>query len=204
MKKFTAYLTALLVMGELLLIMVSWLLSATMGDSVRSLLSGEGIRWLLGSFVDTLQTPLLVWLLLLAMAYGCLRACGCLQTRHDAGGRRRRRVLTPLRGALLLTLLFVAVVIVMVAVPRAVLLSATGSLWPSPFSQALVPLLALGTIIFAVAYGIMTRTFTSFSAVVQALVQGVAEAAPLFVLYVLAVQFVASLAFVAAGFYGAA
>ena len=183
--------------GELLLIMVSWLLSATTAGNVRSLLSGEGIRWLLGSFVDTLQTPLLVWLLLLAMAFGCLQACGCMRSHRDGNGRRRHRVLTPLRGALLLTLLFVAVVVVMVAVPRAVLLSATGSLWPSPFSQALVPLLALGMIVFAVAYGIMARTFTSFTAVVQALAQGVAEAAPLFVLYVLAAQFVASLAFVA-------
>ena len=197
MKRITSYLAAMFMVGELLLIMVSWLLSATTAGNVRSLLSGEGIRWLLGSFVDTLQTPLLVWLLLLAMAFGCLQACGCMRSHRDGNGRRRHRVLTPLRGALLLTLLFVAVVVVMVAVPRAVLLSATGSLWPSPFSQALVPLLALGMIVFAVAYGIMARTFTSFTAVVQALAQGVAEAAPLFVLYVLAAQFVASLAFVA-------
>ncbi len=188
----------MLVVGELLLIMVSWLLSATMAGNVRSLLSTEGIRWLLGSFVDALQTPVLVWLLLLAMAYGCLQGCGCLGVRGDDNHRRYRHVLTPLRGALILAGLFVGVVLLLVA-PPGVLLSATGSLWPSPFSRALVPLLALGTIVFAVSYGVLARTFTSVASIVQALAQGVAVAAPLFVVYVLATQFVASVGFVVAG-----
>ena len=132
----------MLVVGELLLIMVSWLLSATMAGNVRSLLSTEGIRWLLGSFVDALQTPVLVWLLLLAMAYGCLQGCGCLGVSGDDNHRRYRHVLTPLRGALILTGLFVGGVVLLVVAPPGVLLSATGSLWPSPFSRALVPLLA--------------------------------------------------------------
>lgn len=189
----------MLVVGELLLIMVSWLLSATMAGNVRSLLSTEGIRWLLGSFVDALQTPVLVWLLLLAMAYGSLQGCGCLGVRGDDNHRRYRHVLPPLRGALILAGLFVGVVVLLVVAPPGVLLSATGSLWPSPFSRALVPLLALGTIVFAVSYGVLARTFTSVASIVQALAQGVAVAAPLFVVYVLATQFVASVEFVVAG-----
>ena len=194
--KVPGFLSALLIIGELLLIMVSWLLAATMGDSVRSLLSGEGIRWLLGSFVDTVQTPLLVWLLLLAMAYGCLKGSGCLGRRPSLFTRQSS---SPLRGALLLLLLFVVVVVILVAAPSGVLLSATGRLWPSPLSSALLPLLALATIVFATAYGILSRTFTSFSAIIESLANGVALAAPLFVVYVLFVQFIASLSFVFAG-----
>lgn len=194
MNRITARIATLLIVGELLLVMASWLLSATMGGAVRSLLSTEGVRWLLGSFADMLQTPLLIWLLLLAMAYGCMLGSGCLN-RHNSR-KHYRRVLTPLRGALLLVLLWVVLVAVLVVAPPGVLLSATGSLWPSPFSRALVPLVALGVIVFAVAYGILARTFTSLASIIGALAHGVALAAPLFVIYLLAAQFVASLSFV--------
>ena len=213
MKRATVILSALLVVGELLLIMASWLLSATMGDSVRSLLSPEGIRWMLGSFVDTIQTPVLVWLLLLAMAYGCLQGSGIFDRRNGSGQRSSAATVKAVRrlpsrlfsftpalwGALLLLLLAVVIVAILVVVPPGVLLSATGSLWPSPFSRALLPLTALAIIIFATAYGILARSFTSFAAIIESLAHGVALAAPLFVVYVFLALFVASLHFSIAG-----
>lgn len=189
-----------LVLAQQLLMLGSWLWSAALPLSgVRSMLSEEGIRWFLGHFAESVASPVLVWLLLLAMAYGCLQGCGCLGVSGDDNHRRYRHVLTPLRGALILTGLFVGGVVLLVVAPPGVLLSATGSLWPSPFSRALVPLLALGTIVFAVSYGVLARTFTSVASIVQALAQGVAVTAPLFVVYVLATQFVASVGFVVAG-----
>ena len=70
-KLFTAAVVVLL-LCEVLLILLSWTLSATMTDGVRSLLSEEGVRWLFGSYTDMLQSQWLVWLLLLSMAAGCL------------------------------------------------------------------------------------------------------------------------------------
>ena len=40
----------ILLMAECLLFILSWLLSATMMEDVRSLLSSEGIRWFLGNY----------------------------------------------------------------------------------------------------------------------------------------------------------
>ena len=203
MKRFLVTLSAALFVAEFLLLVVSWLLSATMTSGVRSLLSGEGIRWLLGRFVDTLQTPLLVWLLLLSMAYGCLRGCGCLQRAvnrsSDRVGRNRYRLLAPFSGATFVTVLAVAMLLVLFLQPQAVLLSATGSLWPSPFSRGLIPLLALLCIVFAVSYGVLSGAFSSLSDVFQSLVDGIAASAPLFVVYVLGVQLVASFFFVLGG-----
>ena len=76
------------------------------------------------------------------------------------------------------------------------LLSATGGLWPSPFSRALVPSAALGIIVLAVSYGAVTRHFTSLTDVWQSLSDGMATAAPLLVLYVLLIQLYSSLCFV--------
>ena len=66
---FLAYLTGGLLAAQALLFLVSWLVTAMMPDTaVHSLLSSEGIRWFFGSFVGNVASPVLVWLLILAMA----------------------------------------------------------------------------------------------------------------------------------------
>lgn len=188
-----AWLVAILVGAELLLVLLSWLLSATTdADGVRSLLSAEGIRFFCGGFVEAMLMPPLVWLLLLAMAWGCLRASGLADAMAGRTAMRRQALWLAL-GVLTVYLLVIALLAV---APHAVLLSATGRLWPSPFSQALVPVLAFGTIVVAAAYGLSVRRFANIADVCQALSAGIAAAAPLFLLYVLAMQLYASLRFV--------
>lgn len=183
-----------LVLALVALVMLSWLLSATQGEGVRSLLSSEGIRFFFGGFTDMLLTPVLVWLLLLSMAWGCLRQSGLLQFfRTPSSLRRRRQALVLLA---VMAGLYVGVLLLLTVTPQAVLLSATGQLWSSPFSRALVPLIAFGVVMLSVAYGLLTRRFLSVSDVCHSLVQGLMDMAPLFLLYVLATQFVGALLFV--------
>ncbi len=199
MKKVTAFLVAMLVVGELLLIMVSWLLSATMAGNVRSLLSTEGIRWLLGSFVDALQTPVLVWLLLLAMAYGAVVRCrGPRDTAspHAALTENTYRASRARIIAAAFLVVYVGIVVLLTAVPHAVLLSASGLLWPSPFSASLVPLAAFGVLMAAILYGIVAGSFQSLADIYGALVYGLRQCAPLLPVYILLVQFLESLRFV--------
>lgn len=47
----------LLCLAEVLLVILSWLLSAMRLDEVHSLLSSEGIRWFLGNFSSMLASP---------------------------------------------------------------------------------------------------------------------------------------------------
>ena len=191
----TGTVSALLV-GELLLVLVSWLLSATLTENVHSLLSSEGIRWFVGSLVAMLSTPWLVWLLLSAMAGGCLWQSGLptiLGTRTTALNYRQR---IALRMTIALLIIYIAAILLLTAVPHAVLLSATGQLLPSPFSRALVPIAAFGLLLLSATYGWLSGRFTSVAAVVDSLSFGISRAAPLFILYVLAVQFCESLRFV--------
>ena len=108
-----------------LLVVLSWLLSAMMVEGVRSMLSSEGIRWFLGHVVYGLCHPLLVWLLLLGMTWGCVTKSRLLTN----GGELRRK--TGLRVAALLLVICVVVIVLLTALPQAVLLSATGTLWNS-------------------------------------------------------------------------
>ena len=191
-KLFTAAVVVLL-LCEVLLILLSWTLSATMTDGVRSLLSEEGVRWLFGSYTDMLQSQWLVWLLLLSMAAGCLWGSGLLTELRTFYHSYRIRF--ALRLTLVFLLVYVAVIIMLTAVPHASLLSVTGSLWPSPFSRALIPVLSFGIVLCSMLFGLVSHHFATLSDAVFSLCQGIAKAAPLFLLYVLLMQLLSSFRF---------
>ena len=196
-KRVLSYAVILLLIAQVLLVLVSWLLSASMTEGVHSLLSSEGIRWFVGQYVNMLASPLLVWLLLLSMAFGCIRSCGL----SDSNNRRanpffRYRELAALRLSAIIVILYVLLILSMTVIPHAVLLSATGSLLPSAFTRAIVPILSVGMILFSVTYGLSVGSFKSVHSIVHSLSNGIAWAAPLFVLYVLLLQFYESLKFV--------
>ena len=191
LRRFWPLLALLLVLAELLLVLLSWILSAAMPMSgVRSMLSGEGIRWFLGHFADVLATPVLVWLLLLAMAYGSIRHCGIFEDRSSYRSRRAVWI------SALYLIIYIGVVLLMAVVPHAVLLSATGNLWPSPFSASLVPVIAFGLLSMGVVYGVVAGTFLSFSDVYDSLVHGIRQSAPLLLFYILTAQLYYALRFV--------
>ena len=181
----------LLFAAQLLLMLVSWLLSAAIPTSgVRSLLSSEGLRWFLGHFSEMLGTPLLLCLLLLMMAYGSLKDCGILQFKSFYR-QRRALVIT-----LLLSLVYLGVIVLLVLIPHAVLLSSTGSLWPSPFSAAIVPLIAFGVTLLSSVYGYVAGTYQNMSDVYQSLLDGIRVGAPWLLFYVLAGQLYYSLQYI--------
>ena len=182
MNKLVTVLATVLVMAEVVLILASWLLSMMMTNGVRSLLSGEGIRWFLGHCVDVLQQPLLIWILLLAMSFGALQKCKLF----SKGVRYRERL--ALRVAIIACLVYVGIVVALTFIPHAILLSATGQLTYSPFSRAFIPLLAVGMLLVALAYGFTARTFSSLSAACDAVLYGLARSAPLLLIYVLGMQ----------------
>lgn len=191
MKRSLPYIALTLAVGELLLVMGSWILSAALPMSgIRSMLSGEGIRFFLGHFADLLATPLLVWLLLLAMAYGVLLRSGIISGARSFRSSRARLI------ALLFAAAYLAVVLLMALVPHAVLLSASGTLWPSPFSASLVPLTAFGLAMVAAVYGIVAGTITSLADIYESFVDGLRRAAALLPICLLLVLICESLRFI--------
>jgi aminobenzoyl-glutamate transport protein len=193
MKRLLPHIAMTLFGAQLLLMLGSWLYSAAQPMSgVRSLLSGEGLRWMFGHFADFLAKPQLVWLLLLSMGYGALRGSGIFQRQTVHEGYRLRRARWV---AVCMLLLMVAVLLLFTILPHAVLLSATGSLWPSPFSRSLVPFAALTAVVVSASYGVVAGRFAHLSDVFSVMLDGLRQAAPLLLLYILVVQLYESLRF---------
>jgi aminobenzoyl-glutamate transport protein len=183
------------VIAETLLVILSWLLSAMRVEGVRSLLSSEGIRWFFSSFNDLIASPVLVWLLLLLCAFGCLQKS---RVTTIFGGTKNInfRDRLALYVALAFLLIYVIIIILLTLLPHAILLSATGHLFPSAFSRSLVPIIAFGICLFSVAFGMMAGVMRNLSDILQALSFGIAKGAPLIVFYLFAVQLVGCLRFV--------
>ncbi len=193
MKRIVYHIALVLIVAQLMLILVSWLLSATLSEHVRSLLSDEGLRWFAGGFSRLLLTPLLSWLLLCAMSYGCLRKSGI--TRMFFWPKNYREQLA-FRLTLFLIVLMVGGMILLSMVPHAILLSATGRLFPSPFGAALVPMLAFLCILASAAYGLVDRRFSHVYDVFSSMIAGLSSVAPLLLLYFLFMQLYVSLRYV--------
>ena len=168
----------LLLVLQVALIFVSWFLSATMVPHVRPLLSAEAIRWFCANVTRHLGSPPLVWLLLGAMSWGCLSRSQLLHARSALA----------VKMALSAALLCLAIVLLLTCVPGAILLSAMGHLWPSPFTDALVPISAAIIVLVSTVYGFFAHTFTSLSDVIHSVCTGIEKSAPLLLLCVQVVE----------------
>ena len=178
MKRILPYLALALAIAQLLLILISWVWSAALPLSgVRSMLSNEGIRWFLGHFAELMASPVLIWILLGAMAYGAVVRC-----RRSLQGNNYRS-----SRARIIAFAFLAVYVGIVL---------SGLLWPSPFSASLVPITAFGILLAAIFYGVVAGTFETLSDVYESLVYGLRQCAPLLPVYILFMQFFESFRFV--------
>lgn len=189
--------TLILLIAELALILLSWILSAAGVEGVRSLLSGEGVRWFVGDFARMVASPLLAWLLLSMMAVGAFLRSGLTSLWHEDRSRiLSYRDRTAFRVSLVLLVAYVVAILLLTVVPHAVLLSASGSLFPSPFSRSIIPIVAFGLTLVSITFGMMSGRMQSLSDVLEVLSYGIRRYAPLLVLYVFCIMLYQSLRFV--------
>lgn len=197
-----AWCALLLCILQLVLVLLSWILAAAFPElPVRSLLSSEGIRWFLGSFTDNMQTPLLVCFLLYFIAYGAIKDCGILhEIRERASGRRLSyRSRLALWIIFLETIACVVIMFLLSGIRHAILLSATGELFPSSFSKSLLPVTAFITTLCAVTFGTVTGKQKTLADVLNMLTSGFAGNRSIWLMYILGFQLYYSALFVFKG-----
>jgi len=185
---------------QMTLVLLSWILTAAYPElSVRSLLSPEGIRWFLGNFTENIQTSLLVWLLLCSIAFGAVKESKILHAikKSVVCGES-----LPYRQRLALWLVLFEFIVCFSAIfmlaftPHAILLSATGELFPSSFSRSAVPSAAFCLTLFSVTFATISGTAHTHKDVFNMLTVGLSRSVPLLLIYIPGVQLYYSLLFV--------
>ena len=193
MKKQTVYLSIGLLVAEVVLILVSWLVTAAVPEPpMRSLISSEGIRWLFGSIADNLLSPLMVWLLLGSMATGAVQSSGLAGLCRPLTYRQR----FALRVVMLEVAVAVVALLLLTMIPHAVLLSVTGHLFPSSFSDSFVSIFCLLVMVIALSYAFLAGTITKLPDAIDVLTDGIGRYAWLWPLYILGAELLASIRFV--------
>lgn len=186
-----AWLASGLLVGQCVLVLVSWLQTAAMPETFpRTLLNAEGIRWFFGRFTENLMQPMLVWLLLLCISLGALYRSGLL---HFNGREYRQRV--AMRVVFFEFLLFVFVMVCLTMVPHAILLNVMGGIWGSSFTKSLLPYICFAVMVMSLTFGVASNRFRSLAEAYEASYSGIRVFAPLYLLYVLSVQLYSSLVY---------
>lgn len=184
---------------EMVLIVVSWIISAAMPElHVRSLLSSGGIRWFFGNFTESLCTPLLINIILLMIGVGSVSFSGLASALIKLFSRRKLRYFERIGlyvvGAEIIA--SIIVVILLTAVPHAILLSVTGHLFPSSFSRSLIAIISFIMLICSLSYGFTGGRLNSAQQIFRLLVYGIIRFSWVLPIYILASEFVFSLIFV--------
>lgn len=180
-----------LALGQVVLSLISWLITAAMPeDFPRSLLSPEGIRWFFGTFTNHLASPWLVWLLLVSIAWGTLKASGMLHFDPSVYRHRNAMRLVCAEAAA-----FIVVMLLLTMSPHAILLNVMGGLQASSFSRSILPYLCLMVIVASLSYGVVSDRMRNIEDMASSMADGIRCLAPLFVIYILAVQLIFSIAY---------
>ena len=194
---FSSTLSIVFFLLTLALALFSWIGSIYGLGKVQSLLSAEGIRWVLGHVVENyVQSPVLGIVLVLFMGLGIVLRSGLYDavkrfaSRNKLLSRKERRALTLAVGVLLL---YLAILVVSMFLPWNLYWNITGGWLHSPFSKGLVYLLSVGIGLAGIVYGYVSDTFRRLSDVVEGMASLIAERSFSFVSLFFIIQFFSSL-----------
>ena len=211
MRNKLGYIVLVLLVAQLALILLSWLVTAAFPElPMRSVLSSEGIRWFFGSFVSNQLSPLLIYFIMAVMAVGaCVRSRlydalretlfntrSSLTTSSNHQHKVHYREKVGLRITLVEFIVYVIIMILLTAIPHAILLSVTGQLFPSSFSSSFIPSLSLIIIIMSLTYGVASGTIDSVAKMHKVLVGGLEVGSRLVPTYVVGIQLYMSIKYV--------
>lgn len=180
---------------------LSWI-GNVMGYPVRNLFSEEGIRWFYAHLQESFTTPLLAFVMPAVLLCGAVSrsGLGSLLSGMFRTGEARQRITYRQRTALLTACIFLAVCgvssLLLILVPQAVLLGATGGIVPSPFIRGVLPVTTLCIQVAAMAYAHLSNHLHGTAETLSVMYWGIRQYAAWIFIAILAAQLVHSVAYI--------
>ena len=191
-----AFITCSLLLLQIMVVILSWMIKTIYPEfNGRSLLSGEGVRWFLGNFTNNVASNILVWIILIGLSWGAIRASNILQVfkrSHTLSYRER----LGFRVVLIEIMIWFTVIALLSFITHAAMLSITGQLFPSSFSKSIVPLIAFIALFSSITYGLIIGRLRKGNLIIEALSNGIKQIAPYIIIYIILVQLIYSIKFV--------
>lgn len=191
-----AFITCSLLLLQIMVVILSWMIKTIYPEfNGRSLLSGEGVRWFFGNFTNNVASNILVWIILLGLSWGAIRASNILQVfkrSHTLSYRER----LGFRVVLIEIMIWFIVIALLSFIPHAAMLSITGQLFPSSFSKSIIPLIAFIALFSSITYGLIIGRLRKGNLIIEALSNGIKQITPYIIIYIIFIQLFYSVKFV--------
>ena len=193
MKRACAIFAFILIVLQTILIFGSWIVSAAIPDSqIRPLIGAGGLRWFFSSFTEDMASPILVYIILITLTVNVFINSGICELFSLKRKMNMQKKLA-LNVVLVELCTFIVLIVLLTAMPHAVLLSVTGELFPSSFSKGLIPMLCFIVTILSISYGLVSGCIKGVYDIWDSMTTGVNFLPAVCFVYILLLQFVSSL-----------
>ena len=190
------FIICILLLLQIMVVIVSWMIKTIYPEfNGRSLLSEEGVRWFLGNFTNNVASNIFVWIILIGLSWGAIRASNILQVfkrSHTLSYQER----LAFRVVLIEIMIWFIVIAFLSFIPHATMLSITGELFSSSFSKSIIPLIAFIVLLNSISYGFIVGRFRKGSQIIEALSNGIKQITPYIIIYIIFIQLFYSVKFV--------
>ena len=196
MKRACVIFAFILIVLQTILIFGSWIVSAAIPDSqFRPLIGAGGLRWFFSSFTEDMASPILVYIILITLTVNVFINSGMCELFSLKRKMNMQKKLA-LNVVLVELCTFIVLIVLLTAMPHAVLLSVTGELFPSSFSKGLIPMLCFIVTILSISYGLVSGCIKGVYDIWDSMTTGVNFLPAVCFVYILLLQFVSSLSYV--------
>ena len=196
MKRACVIFAFILIVLQTILIFGSWIVSAAIPDSqIRPLIGAGGLRWFFSSFTEDMASPILVYIILITLTVNVFINSGMCELFSLKRKMNMQKKLA-LNVMLVELCTFIVLIVLLTAMPHAVLLSVTGELFPSSFSKGLIPMLCFIVTILSISYGLVSGCIKGVYDIWDSMTTGVNFLPAVCFVYILLLQFVSSLSYV--------
>ena len=196
MKRTCAIFAFILIVLQTILIFSSWIVSAAIPDSqIRPLIGAGGLRWFFSSFTEDMASPILVYIILITLTVNVFINSGMCEL-FSLKRKMNMQKKFALNVVLVELCTFIVLIVLLTAIPHAVLLSVTGELYPSSFSKGLIPMLCFIVTILSTSYGLVSGSLRGVYDIWNSITTGINFLPAVCFVYILLFQFVSSLSYV--------
>ena len=196
MKRTCAIFAFILIVLQTILIFGSWIVSAAIPDSqIRPLIGAGGLRWFFSSFTEDMASPILVYIILITLTVNVFINSGMCEL-FSLKRKMNMQKKFALNVVLVELCTFIVLIVLLTAIPHAVLLSVTGELYPSSFTKGLIPMLCFIVTILSTSYGLVSGSLRGVYDIWNCITTGINFLPAVCFVYILLFQFVSSLSYV--------
>lgn len=181
---------------QILVILLSWILNVAVPDlGVHSLLSGEGLRLMLASYLDNISGILLGSIILLSVGCGALVRCGIFGALFNIRELEFRHRFA-LQMCIVEILLAIALALLVIFLPHSPMMSVTGHYFPGPLLYCIVPYTSIVMMLLAYTYSLLGGDLVSLAEAADISTYGLKKSAWIIVLYLIVMELVSTIAYV--------